>query len=72
MNPSNKYRLIEISLDSYGIFWVNHYGDQASQGGVEFKYGQIGFSSQEDALSFIKRNLDEHLELFKNRIKETK
>ena len=65
-----RYFIGDLSLDSGGTLWITYVGDVPEQGGSFFGKGQIGFSSVEDALEFLKSNVLRHLPDYQTQIKK--
>ena len=62
---NKKYKIADISIEldennKPKIFWVNHVGWHASQGGMEFGFGSSGALGLENALDYleVKINMD--------------
>lgn len=62
------YRIVEISLDKDGVFWVTYYGAIPEQGGMRWGKGQVGFETILGATDFIQYTVEENLKTYKELI----
>lgn len=66
--PPSRYQLFEIAMDSNGTWWVYYVGDVPEQGGIRFGHGSVGFSSPENALTFIGHMITTYLPEYQARV----
>lgn len=55
-----KYKIGEVSISEDGNeVWIGYYGKHAEQGGVAFRWGEIGTNSLEAAMALLLQGLQE-------------
>ena len=66
------YSIANIGLSTDGTWFVTYLGNVPEQGGIEFKNGQLYFHSLSDACEFLKQQVLQHEEKYKELVEKKK
>ena len=62
------YKVAELALAADGKWTVTYVGTVTEQGGNHFGRGQLTFQSLKDAVTFMEREVGEHIEYYRQLI----